>query len=451
MRTKIFIQRMAGLVTAATAVAAFSTSSMAYNVYEKDGTELNVDIEAVLGAFYSEESYNLGAKSEAGDAKWQEGYIQYGLSGSQTMGAGSGLYGAVNLVTSGTWGDGDAGGFTSGNERETELEDAYIGWRSGSLIPALGDDGLDISIGRQPFTIGDGFLINDDGLNFGDTLSAPGLDFDRGGAYWLAARKAFDQTAIARIGGSDGLRADLFWLSSDNRAQAEMELGGVNAEYVSQRGTFGLMYIEGLDVDDTFAPVTGYSSRDGQQTTSLRYQGNAGVEDFFLSAEFVTQKPGDSSGNDANAWYAEAGWIFSDVPWSPSINYRFSNFDQDFDPLFFGFNRGYGTWFQGEVAANYAGPFNSGTDVHHLGLKATPSETLSIGALFFDFSDTAGGIGSLNAQEVNLYAEWVASPHLIISPVVGFYNPDKSAAEGGSQIGSNDTSTYAQIIAIMPF
>lgn len=449
--SKNSIHRMASLVSAATALAVFSMPAMAYNIYKHDGTELNVDIEAVLGVFYSEESYNLGAKTEAGDSKWQEGYVKYGLSGSRAMGAGSGLYGAVNLVSSGTWGDGDAGGFTSSNERETQLEDAYVGWRSGNLIPTLGDDGLDISVGRQPFTIGDGFLINDDALNFGDALSAPGLDFDRGGAYWLAARKAFDQTAIARLGGSDGLRADLFWLSSDNRAQAEMELAGVNAEYVSQKGTLGLAYIEGLDVDDAFAPVTGYSSRDGQQTTSLRYQGNAGVENLFLSAEFVTQEPGDSSSEDANAWYAETGWTFGDAPWSPSINYRYSSFDQDFDPLFFGFNRGYGTWFQGEVAANYAGPFNSDTDVHHLGLKAMPSEALSVGALFFAFSDTAGGTGSLNAQEANLYAEWVATPNLIVSPVVGFYNPDKSAAEGGSQIGSNDTSTYAQVIAIMPF
>ena len=451
MSTKNMLQRMAGFVSTATAVAALSTPALAFNVYEHDGTEVNVDIEAVLGVFYSEESYGLGAKTAAGDSKWQEGYVKYGLSGNQAMGSDSGLYGAISLVTSGTWGDGDAGGFTSGSERETDLEDAYVGWRSGGLIPALGEDGLDISFGRQPFTIGDGFLINDDALNFGDALNGPGFDIDRGGAYWLAARKAFDQTAIARLGGSDGWRADLFWLSSDNRAQAEMELAGINTEYVGQTGTVGLLYMEGLEVDDTFANALGLGSRDGQQTVSLRYQGSAGVENLFLSAEVVEQKAGKGADTDAHAWYAEAGWTFSDTPWSPSINYRFSSFDQGYDPLFFGFNRGYGTWFQGEVAANYAGPFNSSTDVHHLGIKAAPSETLSIGALFFDFSDTAGNTGNLDAQEVNVYAEWVAMPHLIISPVIGFYDPDKSAAEGGSQLGSHETSAYAQVIAIMPF
>lgn len=432
-------------------VVGLSAPASAYNFYDKNGTELNVDIEAALGIFSSAETYNLGAKSQAGDSEWQEGYIKYGLSGSQSIGSGSRVYGAINLVSSGTWGDGDAGGITSGNERETEVEDAYLGWRSGNLIPALGEDGLDLSIGRQPFTIGDGFLINSDALNFGDALNGPGLDFDRGGAYWLAARKAFDRTAIARIGGSDGLRADLFWLASDNKAQAGMELAGINTEYVTPQGTFGLSYIEGLDVDDTFAPVLGYGSRDGKKTTSVRYQGNAGVENLFLSAEFVNQEAGSGFNENSKAWYTEAGWTFNEAPWSPSVNYRYSSFDESFDPLFFGFNRGYGTWFQGEVAANYAGPFNSNASVHHLGLKAAPSETLSIGALFFDFTDTAGGTGNVNAQEVDIYAEWVAAPHLIISPLVGFYMPDKSAAEGGSQFGSDDTSVYAQIIAIFPF
>ncbi|WP_404362145.1 hypothetical protein [Marinobacter sp.] len=438
-------------ITAYMALTGLSAPASAYNLYEQNGSELNLDVEAVVGVFSSQETYNLGAKSQAGESEWQEGYIKYGLSGSHVIGSGSSVYGGVSLLSSGTWGDGDAGGITSGNERETDLEDAYLGWRSGNLIPALGTDGLDLSAGRQQFSIGDGFLINSDALNFGDALSAPGLDFDRGGAYWLAARKAFDQTAIARIGGSEGLRADLFWLASDNKAQAEMELAGINAEYVSPEGTFGFAYIEGLDVDDTFAPILGYGSRDGQQTTSLRYQGNGGIENLFLSAEFVFQEAGNSSADEANAWYAEAGWTFSETPWSPSINYRYASFDESFDPLFFGFSRGYGTWFQGEVAANYAGPFNSNSDVHHVALKATPSETLSVGALFFEFSDTAGGTGNLDATEIDIYAEWVAAPHLIISPLIGFYNPDRSAAEGGSQIGNDDTNIYAQIIAIVPF
>jgi hypothetical protein len=237
------------------------------------------------------------------------------------------------------------------------------------------------------------------------------------------------------------MRADLFWLESDNVAQSKMELAGINAEYVMPEGTFGVAYIEGLDVMNG-----GATHRDGQQTLSLRYQGNAGVENLFLSGEIVTQDQGDNSQADGDAWYVEAGWTFADMPWSPSVNYRYSSFDEGFDPLFFGFNRGYGTWFQGEVAANYAGPFNTGTDVHHVGVKANPTEMLSVGALYFNFSDTDAGF--MDGQELDLYAEWVVTPNLIVSPLVGFYKPDSSA---GSQLGGNDTNVYGQVIAIVPF
>jgi hypothetical protein len=429
--------------------AVLSTPASAYNLLDADGNSLDLNIEAVFGAFSSDENYLFDG--DTGGARWQEGYIKYGLSGSHGMAADAALFGGVSLLSSGTWGDGDAGGFSSGNERDTDLEDAYLGWRSGSLLPALGDNGLELSFGRQNFSIGDGFLINGDSLNLGDALNGGGLDFDRGGAYWLAARKAFDRTAVARIGGSEGLRADLFWIESDNHAQADMELGGINAEYVGAAGTVALAYIEGLDVNDRYAQALGLTHRDGQQTLSLRFQGNAGVDNLFLSGEYVTQDQGDSSRKDADAWYAEAGWTFADAPWSPSLTYRYASFDEGFDPLFFGFSRGYGTWFQGEVAANYAGPFNSDAKVQHLGLKLQPTEMLSFGALFFDFSDTAAGSGALDGQELDFYAEWVVNDHLILSPLLGFYSPDNSDAMGGSQIGNDDTNTYAQLIAIMPF
>lgn len=414
------------------AIAAASGNVSAYNLYDQDGTELNLDIELALGIFSSQERYNTLGNTKSGKAIWQEGYINYGFSGSQALGSTS-LYGALNLVSSGTWGDGDAAGFTKGNESKTTLEEAYLGWRSGDLIPVLGEDGLDISAGRQNLMIGDGFLINGDALNHSD----------RGGAYWLAARKVFDNTAIIRVGGSEGIRGDLFWLSSDNEFQSEMELAGINAEYVMSEGTIGATYIKGLDVANG-----GDIERDGQQTISLRYQGDAGVENLFLSTEFVSQESGDTK-TSTNAWYVEAGWTFADVLWTPSVNYRYSSFEEGFDPIFFGFSRGYGTWFQGEVASNYAGPFNSGTDVHNITLMAAPSEMMSVGISFFDFSGTSGG--TLDGQEIDIYAEWVVTPNLILSPLLGIYTPDKSDINGGSQLGNNDTSIYGQLMAIVPF
>ncbi|MGM0951901.1 MAG: alginate export family protein [Pseudomonadota bacterium] len=407
-------------------IASASGPASAYNLVDKNGSELNLDLELVLGHFSSEETYGNSNTSPS----WSEGYAKYGLSGSQSLSDGA-VFGAVNAVSSATWGDGDALGVTNGEERETDVEDLYVGYRH---------DLFEFSVGRQNITIGDGFILNGDALNLGK--GAGPEELNRGGAYWLAARKAFDKTAMLRVGGKDGIRSDVFWFKSDNYAQARPEMTGINLEYVADKGTVALMHLKGLDVDEEW----GFANRDGQDTTSLRYQGNAGVENLFLSAEYAHQSQGDSSDN-AKAWYVEAGWTFTNLPWSPSLNYRYTSYDENYDSLFFGFNRGYGTWFQGEVAANYAGPFGTDSDIHHLGIKAFPSETLTLGASLFDFSNTAGHTGDNDATEIDLWAEWVAMDHLIISPLIGFYTPDSDT----SNQGNDDTNIYAQIIAIVPF
>ncbi|MDH4553764.1 hypothetical protein E8F11_01010 [Pseudomonas sp. BN417] len=418
----------------------------AYELYADDDTHLNADLEAVFGLFHSQENYAItGTKSE-GSSSWREGYAKYGISFDQGLaGAGTG-YGKFNLLSSGTWGDGDAAGFTDGSERTTKIEDAYLGWRSGQLFEALGEDGVDVSFGRQNLMIGDGFLINGDALNFGKGL-ADG-EFNRGGAYWLAARKAFDQTAVLRLGGKDGLRGDLMWLKSDNRAQAKTEMLVGNLEHVSEAGTLGLTAIDISDVDEEFASPF-QAERDGMKTYSVRGQGNAGVENLFLSGEYAWQNKKDV--DDENAWYLEAGWTFADVAWSPYVSYRYSRYSEGFDPLFTGFSRGYGTWFQGEVASNYAGPFNTNTQIHHVAFKVSPLENLSLGALWFDFNTLDRDLGNFDGRELDLYAEWAVSDNLIVMPLVGLYQPDRSADEGGTQIGGDDRNLYSQLVFVSMF
>ncbi|MES1950349.1 hypothetical protein S4A8_05798 [Salinisphaera sp. S4-8] len=450
-------RRAVAIALAATAALA-SSQAGAHTLYDNGDTVIDFDFEAAVGVFNSSKSYAQVLRTEDDSPTWQEGYAKYGLSAATGLDGAGSVYGAFNLLSSATRGDGDAGGFSTGKEEDTQVEDAYIGWVSGDLVPWLGEDGIDLSFGRQSFTIGDGFLINGDSLNFGEgfqPLADAGIapnGLSRGGAYWLAARKAFDKTAILRLGGDSGFHLDGFWLHSDNKAQAEMELAGANLEYRDATyGTVGVTYLKGLDVDEESAEFLGYQHRDGQKTLAFRANGSLGVENLFVSTEYVDQDNGDdyAGGGDDHAWYGEAGWTFADMPWSPKLTYRFSSFSGGFDPLFFGFNRGYGTWFQGEVAANYAGPFNSDTDVHHVGLALAPSETVELGALFFQF-DNAGD-GFLDGNEVDLYAQWIVNEHLVISPLVGFYTPDKSAAEGGTQIGDDDTNVYSQVIAIVNF
>jgi hypothetical protein len=160
---------------------------------------------------------------------------------------------------------------------------------------------VDLSFGRQNIVVGDGFLINGDALNMGKGIGEG--DYNRGGAYYLAARKAFDETAVLRLGGKQGWRSDLMWLKSDNRAQAKTEMVIGTLEHVAAEGTVGFTYIDTTDVDKQYASPT-QLERDGMKTYSLRAQGNAGVTNLFLSGEYAKQdKPHAAS---ENAWYLEA-------------------------------------------------------------------------------------------------------------------------------------------------
>lgn len=426
---------------AAIALAAACTCGVpagAHELYSEGETRLNADLTAVFGAMHSRYNYD----GRPGGSRWQEGFAKYGLSGQTgRLGAGT-VYGGLSLVSSATWGDGDAGGLSNGTERRTSVEDAFAGWRSGDLFPALGSDGVDISMGRQVVKIGRGFLINDDGLNSGNALGGGGLG--RGGGYYIGARHAFGQTAVLRLGGDKGWHGSAMWLRSDNRAQAKTEMAAATVDYTAEAGTLGLTYIHGIDVDARYAsPKQGL--RKGMDMYSLRGEGNAGIRNADFAFEHARQRK--STGTDT-AWYAQAGYVFADMPWTPKLTYRHVRYGKDWDPFFTG---GYQAWLQGEVSSNYAGPFNSNTRIHHVALTVKPGETVTMGAMFFDFKTLHDrSVLQLDGRELDLYLEWAVHDHLIISPLIGIYQPKAWAGNGGTQSGRG-TNVYAQVLFIMPF
>lgn len=423
-------------------LAGLTAHAQAVSLIDTPDTHVSVEGLAAYGLFDSRKRYDGGE----GGKHWREGFIKYGLKGDTRMADAGTLYGAFALVSSATWGDGDAGGFTDGSERTTKIEDAYLGWRSADLFPAFGQDGVDFSFGRQVYKVGRGFLINDDGPNLGKGVADGSLN--RGGAYYLGARHAFDRTAVLRLGGEQGWHGSAAWLKSDNRAQAEPELSVVDLQYTQPIGTLAATWIHGLDVSRRFASEF-QQRRDGMNVYGLRAEGNAGIDNASFAAEYALQ---DAQGDQARAWYLEAGYRFADLLWAPTLTARYTRYGQNWDSLLTGYSTGYGTWFQGEVAANYAGPFNSNTAVSHLGLKANPLEALTLGVLFFDFR-TLGDrqVRNLDGRELDLFAEWAVSPHLIVTPLIGLYRPERSAADGGSQSGGNGTNLYSQLTVAVPF
>lgn len=422
-----------------------SAPVMALSLSETEQHSLSLDIESIVAGFSASEDY-IGDGDNGRD--WQEAYLKATLNASRTLTRGS-VYGGVGAIALGTFGDGDTGGYTNGEESDLVLDSAFVGWKNS-------DESLDVSVGRQFFQLGDGFLIAGDAISLGQQLEDDfGVDVDRGGAYYLAGQKSFSNTAIVRFDPAGNLRGDVFWLKSNNPFHQDTSLAGLNLEWVSDAGTLGASYLNVLDVE-AGEGLGIWDQREGMQVISIRGQGNAGVEDLFLSAEYVRETGSDTDVEvDASAWYVEAGWTFSSLPWSPNLNGRYATFSGDdastddleaFDPLFFGFTRGFGTWFQGEVASNYSGPANSGNDVSRAELTLNPSDTLSLGLQLWDFS-SRDDADDLAGQEIDLYAMWTLSDNVIISPLVGWYTPKGDDVK--AKQGNDNTNFYAQAMLML--
>ncbi len=435
------VVRQFGLAAGVAGALALAPQAHGYNLIKEEDRNLDLNIEIVAATFDSDKDYRntlWGIGADRGSVSWNEAYAKAGLVGNNGA-----WYGGISALWSMVSGDGDAAGFTLGNEDATEIEDAYFGWKRGAW---------DVSFGRQGFTLGDGFLIANDSLNLGTGWAAAGApEVNRDGAYWLAARRAFGNLAIVRYQSQDAWRGDLFWLASDNEAQASTELMGVNFEVMSEaKGTLGAYLLTVTDVSATEFLGT-YAYRDDMQVFGVRAQGSAGVENLFLSAEIATEDFKGSTGRkDGDAWYAEIAYTFADTTWSPTVGYRYGTFSETFDPLFYGFTRGYGTWFQGEVAGNYTGPFNTNADIQQFSLKLQPRENVTVGLLHFTFDHhdlvTAGATSKDFGSETNLYVEWGVSDNLFISPLYGRFSP--GAGFSGSDRSDND---YFQLMAVFTY
>lgn len=434
-----FLNSSSALMAGGVAVAIFGLPATTWGleVGQVGDSAIKLNVAVVAASLYNESGYDLFGNRRDESYRWQEGFAEFGLELAPHSFDDGGLYGQLSVMGTFTQGDGDAGGFANGDEEDIDLEDAYLGYRHDRI--RLGDIpwSLDVSAGSQVITYGDGFLVASDALSFGDTL---GDDFDRGGAYYLGAREAFDRTVSIKAS-NETWTHQLAWIASDNAAQAETELGALAIQRAHDAGLVELLYLRGLDVDERFS-TPAQLERDGMDTYSLRFEQSLS-DTLSVKGEYAYQ----DKATQENAWYLEPSYAFTQMPWQPEITLRFSRFSEEWDPLFYGNTASYGTWFQGEVAGSYAGPFNTNAEVWHLALRAQPTERLGLGALYFDFDtlDTASQ-PNMSGRELNLYAEWMPNDTFFISPLLGWYDPDRSAAEGGIQLGDDGTSLHAQLI-----
>ena len=360
--------------------------------------------------------------------QWFEGYVKPALSGHYTVASSeSELYGKVSAVGERTYGSVPA---EFGDDVSSfGPEDLYVGWRSGKAL-TIGDNAVDLSIGRQQYRLGHGFLLYDGASEGGS----------RGG-YWTNARKAFELAAIARFAPTGPHTAEFFYLDKDELPDNDTgsKLWGVNYEYATghdKETIVGATYMK------WFAEREKKPGRDGLNVLNVRAYSTviSAAPNLSFEFEYASERNGDAL--DSNAWTFLGGYQFKDPPWAPRLSYRYAFFQGDdpttaanesFDPLFLGFHD-WGTWWQGEIAGEYF-ISNSNLKSHLIRAHVTPNDAISGGLLFYKFSlDHPEALGpSVTAtdvaSEIDLYTDWKLNDNFTISVVGAYADPGKAVQQ----------------------
>ncbi len=372
-------------------------------------------------------------------ATWVESWVELGLGGVAQIGTtNSALYGAVSGIGVAARGE----DIFRGDARQTfHLEKAYLGYLWGT------EDGsrrVNLSFGRQNFSLNDGFLIS----QFGSQSNAgprPGI--------YLAPRTTHDFAALATLK-IDKWTGTGFFLNPNEYEPLETDthLAGMNLRYnVTDRFYMDATYVEAVKSRTRYAAPSGaIGTREGLQTYAVhaRWSDPDRMPGLWLEGELAHQRHRDFR---MRAWagYGTVGYIARERRWTPSLSYRFSAFSGDdpasatyerFDALFSG---GLSEWLQGISLGKLIRPENRLS--HRLRFNVAPNPRLNLTLDYFlHRADERNNIGANPAiatlasrdlgQEVQFAARWSISDQLFFLGIASVAFPGRAieVAAGGS-------------------
>ena len=354
---------------------------------------------------------------------WQEFYVKPGITFNYALNPDVSLLGGASVVAATTFGDGDAGGFTRSSDGRVATEELFAGVRVGEWT---------FTAGRQNYKVGTGFIVMDGNL-----------DQFKDGAYWLSPRTAFKDSAILAWD-HGALKSQVFSLRTDDDL-GDFRMTGVNLDYnLDDQVTLGAMALKVNALGPRGSTLP--RRRDGMQVYNLRAL-NArvpGIAPLTLNAEYAVER-GSGEGVDyaANAWYAQADYAFGDLPLTPILGYRYASFSGDdnlsdnrqkaWDPLSKGFID-WSTWLVGDVVGNYL-LFNSNENVQQFSLKTHLNQTLTLGAIHYQFwLDEKNYMGAaVNdrrfADESVVFLDWTPTPSFYTSLSYNWVKPLAAARQ----------------------
>jgi hypothetical protein len=380
-------------------------------------------------AWFGQSRANIGAES----TNWTEAVLTPSLDWDYLLHNGASMYGRLSGIAAFTDGV-DAAGSNVKEPRisDFELEDSYVGWRSGGLLAdTLGTDAVDISVGRRKYQVGSGFLFWKESNN-GASRAANGI----------APRKAARFAAIAKLH-THGWTLDTVYLKFNDRPSTHTRLAGADVSYTSKAwGVVGFGAYKVLGSDKT--------DRAGMTVLNLRADTHPipQLRGLRLAGEYVHEENGDRLLSDAG--FLGVGYTFAALPWAPYADYRRAIFRGDnattrrseaYDP----FSLGISNWGSLLIGKYVRSDTDLRADTLHLLLQ--PAQRLKLTTEVYKMAldqTPAPGVSRDYADEVDLIADWAATRRLTLSLMGAVAKPKAAARES---TGGDRTWTYLVVHA----
>ncbi|MCE6949687.1 alginate export family protein [Cereibacter sphaeroides] len=385
-----------------------------------------------------------------GRATWAEAWVETGIAGVTRLGDSNfALYGAATVMAPISSGR-DI--FRADTRSTLDVEKAYAGlvWGTDDRVRSI-----NLSFGRQNFTLNDGFLIS----QFGSQWNAG----PRPGVY-LAPRTTHDFAGLGTLKW-DGWTASAFYL--DPNEYEPLESGTILAGFnlrrkVTDRFYGDVSYIRGLDSRTAYRTPDGViGTREGLSTAAghLRWADPAAAPGLWLEGEIAHQRHDDF---DMSAWagYGTLGYLAADLPWRPSLSWRTSAFSGDdpstaryerFDALWSG---GLSEWLQGISLGKALRPENRLS--HRIRLNLEPTDRLDLTFdVFLHRADELNNIGANPAlgqltsdelgREVQFTTRWSVSDNLYFLGVASVAFPGEAIRDATDGEAERWSTLQAQL------
>lgn len=381
--------------------------------------------------------YNpLAGHLPGASTSWTEGSLELGGGFAAQLGDAP-LYAFGALTGMKTWSIGQDI-YTDETRDFDKIEKAYAGLL---YADATTRNFARLSVGGQTFTLNDGFLVN---------LVKGSVNAGERGATYLGPRLA-SQVSVLADGRAGPWGANVFYIDPSELEQTDTRAGflGANLKFAaSDNVALDATAMTITSSDTSYANPQGlYLPRQGINTVSAHARWkNLLADGVFIEGEVGHQWHPDYA---MSAWagYGTVGYIARNMPWTPSISFRYSAFSGDdpdtrtyerWDPLL---NTGLGIWLQGISFGKVTSNSNLATE--RVQVNVVPVEQLNV---TFDYHrltapqlnnlGSTPALGTLTShqlgQEFTLSGRWAINRNLYLQAIASYAAPGEALRDIGA-------------------